>query len=99
MTKFTASEPAPGRSDSVKILRLLWEMLLPFLLARLTPKQQARPALAHTHLPPLGPETSVSRPDVTPAENKAPLAVNVVAVLESPSESQAGNVPGDGMAA
>jgi hypothetical protein len=97
MTKFTASEPAPGRSDSVRILRLLWEILFPFHIVR-PPKQHALPTLANTHLPPLGPETGAFRPDVDTGRKQSPIAVDVVSV-ESSSESLAGNAPGDGIAA
>ena len=42
MTKFTPGGARPGGDDSVKILRLLWEIVFPFEVEWRAPKQQAQ---------------------------------------------------------
>jgi hypothetical protein len=41
ITKCTAGGARPGGGDSVKILRILWEVIFPFDIVWLTPEQQA----------------------------------------------------------
>jgi hypothetical protein len=42
MSQIHAGRSRPGGDDSVKILRLLWEIVFPFEIEWRTPKQKAR---------------------------------------------------------
>jgi len=76
----------------MRILRLLWEIIFPFEIVRLTPKQQALRKLAQTRCRrPIKMETKQA-PSASRTQDL--MAVEEVRVLESPSESQVGSAPG-----